>query len=168
MGRVVTFTGSNLSRRVFGDASWDHRRTALEISEKYFARFPGVRDFQRRTSAQNEREGAVRTALGYCTLSFGDAEDRMKTGQGITQQQPVSHITKLALLNLWARWKRDGLMRPILQVHDEILCYAKNSVPPEVAMRWLQEDMEVRMPEFPGLLVPAEPSYGPNWSDQST
>lgn len=168
LDRVVTFTGSNLSRRVFGDASWEHRREALSISEKYFARFPGVRDFQRRTSAQNEREGAVRTALGYCTLSFGDAEDRMKTGQGITQQQPVSHITKLALLNLWTRWKRDGLMRPVLQVHDEIICYVKESVDPVTAMGWIQEDMEVSMPEFPGLLVPAEPSYGPDWSHQST
>lgn len=168
MDRIVTFTGANLARRVWGDASWEHRKAALEISEKYFARFPGVRDFQRRTSAQNEREGAVRTALGYCTLSFGDAEDRMKTGQGITQQQPVSHITKLALLNLWTRWKRDGLMRPVLQVHDEIICYVKESVDPVTAMGWIQEDMEVSMPEFPGLLVPAEPSYGPNWADQST
>lgn len=166
--KVVSFTGANLARRIYGDASWEHRKAALEISEKYFARFPGVREFQKRTSAQNEREGAVRTPLGYCTLSFGDAEDRMKTGQGITQQQPVAHVTKLALLNIWKRWKRDGLMRCVLQVHDEVICYVKDSVHPETAKEWLRQDLEIEMPEFPGLIIPADPSYGKSWADQST
>ena len=89
----------------------------------------------------------------------------MKIAQGVTQQQPVAHVTKLALLRLWKRWERDGLMRPALQVHDEILCYAKNSVPPTTAMGWIQEDMEIEMPEIPGLVIPAEPTWGPTWAE---
>ncbi len=164
-GKVVTFTGANLARRTFGDATFDHRREALEISAKYFDRFPGVRRFQREVSRQCEIEGAVRTPLGYCLLSFGDDEDRMKIAQGVQQQQPIAHLTKLALLNLWARWKRDGLMRPVLQVHDEILCYCRDSVDPVTAMTWLQSDMEIEMVEVPGLVIPAEPTYGKSWAE---
>lgn len=164
-GKVVTFTGSNLSRRTYGDATWEHRRDALEISAKYFDRFPGVRDFQKEVSRQCEIEGAVRTPLGYCLLSFGDDEERMKIAQGVHQQQPIAHLTKLALLRLWKRWKRDGLMRPVLQVHDEILTYVKDSVSPATAMAWLVEDMEIEMVEVPGLIIPADPTHGRTWAE---
>lgn len=166
--KVVTFTGINLARRAFKTASFENRHAALDIAEKYFGRFPGVRDFQRRVSKQCETEAAVRPPHGYVFLSYGDAAERMKTAQAAWQAQPVAHITKLSLLNLWRRWKRDGLMRPVLQVHDEILCYVKDSVDPKTAMAWIQEDMEVETPEIPGLIIPAEPSYGPNWRSQQT
>lgn len=166
-GRVVSFTGVNLARRAFGDASWANRKKALEIANKYFTRFPGVRDFQQRVSKQCETEHAVRPPNGYVTLSYGMPDDRMKQAQGIFQQQPVAHVTKLALLNLHKRWREGGMIRPVLQIHDEILCYVRNEIPPDVAMKWIQDDMEVAMPELPGLLIPAEPSYGKNWRDQT-
>jgi DNA polymerase I-like protein with 3'-5' exonuclease and polymerase domains len=164
-GKVVTFTGVNLARRTYGDATWPHRKDALEISARYFDRFPGVRKFQQEVSKQCEIEGAVRTPLGYCLLSFGDDEDRMKIAQGVQQQLPVAHLTKLALLRLWKRWKDEGLMRPFLQCHDEILTYVKDSVPPEVAMEWLQEAMEIEMPEIPELIIPADTTFGPTWAE---
>jgi DNA polymerase I-like protein with 3'-5' exonuclease and polymerase domains len=166
-GKVVTFTGVNLARRCFGDASWDHRRLALEISERYFERFPGVRKFQQEVSRQVETEHAVRTPFGYVLPMFGAPEDRMKIAQGVQQQNPVAHLTKLALLRCWERWKRDGLQRPILQIHDELLVYTRDSVDPKQAMAWLQEDMEIPLDEVGGLVIPAEPSYGPNWRDQN-
>lgn len=167
-GKIVTFTGANLSRRVYGDASFEHRKQALEIQETYFNRFPDIRKFQQRVSKQCETEQAVRTPLGYCLLSFGDDAERMKIAQGLWQAQPVAHITKLALLRLWKRWERERLMRPILQVHDEILCYVKESVDPKVALGWLREDMEAEVPELPGLVIPTDPTYGRSWakSDQ--
>jgi len=166
-GKVVTFTGVNLARRCFGDASWDHRRLALEISERYFERFPGVRKFQQEVSRQVETEHAVRTPFGYVLPMFGAPEDRMKIAQGVQQQNPVAHLTKLALLRCWDRWKRDGLQRPILQIHDELLVYTRDSVDPKQAMAWLQEDMEIPLDEVGGLVIPAEPSWGPNWRDQT-
>lgn len=164
-GKIVTFTGSNLSRRVYGDATWEHRRTALDISKKYFDRFPGVREFQQRVSKRCEIEGMVRTRFGYAILSFGDDTDRMKISQGIQQQNPIAHIMKLTLLRLWDRWERDGLMRPVLSVHDECLCYVKDSVTPETALGWLQEDAEFETPEMPKLIVPIDSSYGMSWAD---
>ena len=143
----------------------DHRHAALEISGKYFARFPGIRGFQRDISKRCERDGVVRGPLGYCLLSFGEDTDRMKINQATWQQQPVSHITKLALLTLWDRWESDGKLRPVLQVHDEILCYCRADVPPADACGWLVEAMEQVVPEIPGLTIPAEPTYGSSWAE---
>jgi DNA polymerase family A len=164
-GKIVSFTGSNLSRRVYGDATLDHRRSALEIQAKYFARFPGIRTFQRDISKRCERDGVVRGPLGYCLLSFGEDTDRMKINQATWQQQPVSHVTKLALLTLWERWERTQKMRPVLQVHDEILCYCRNDVPPADACSWLVEALEQAVPEIPGLIIPADPTYGSSWAE---
>lgn len=166
-GKQVTFTGSNLARRAFGDASLPNRKKALEIAGKYFDRFPGVRDFQKRVSKQVETENVIRPPNGYVLLSYGQDVDQMKQAQGTWQQQPVAHVTKLALLRAMDRWDRDGLQRPVLQVHDELICYVKDSVAPDQAMKWIQEDMEVEQPvDMPNFIIPAEPSYGPNWRDQ--
>lgn len=168
-GKVVTFTGVNLARRAFGDASWANRKKALQIADKYFSRFPGVRSFQQRVSQQCEREHAVRPPNGYVTLSYGAPDDRMKQAQGIYQQQPVAHVTKLALLNMHRRWRESGLSRPVLQVHDEIIAYVRNEVDPQTAMGWIQKDMEIVNTdgELKGLVIPAEPSWGSNWRDQN-
>jgi hypothetical protein len=163
-GKIVTFTGVNLSRRVYGNATFDHRAQALKIQETYFDRFPDIRKFQQRVSKQCEMENVVRTPLGYVLLSFGDDEERMKIAQGMAQQNPIAHLTKLALVRLWKRWERDRKMRCILQIHDELLCIVKEDVDPKVAMGWLQEDMEVEMPEIPGLIIPADPTYGRSWA----
>lgn len=164
--KIVTFTGVNLARRAFEEATFENRAKALGIVEQYFSRFPKIRDFQRRVSRQCETENVVRPPNGYCLLSYGPDDDRMKIAQGCWQQQPVAHFTKLALLRLWSRWEREKLMRPCLQVHDEIICYVRDSVPPEQAMSWIVEDMELQVPEMPGFIIPAEPSHGPNWRDQ--
>jgi len=164
--KVVTFTGANLAQRAFGDKSYENRQKALAIAEKYFGRFPGVRDFQRRVSKACETENVVRVPCGYVLLSYGEPNDRMKIAQGMWQQNPVAHIIKLAMLRMWARWKAQGNYRPILSVHDECLAYVRNDVAPDVAMRWIVEDMEVSVPEIPNLLIPSEPSYGINWRDQ--
>ena len=170
-GKVVSFTGVNLARRVFGDASYSNRRKALEVANKYFTRFPGVRDFQKSVSLQCEKEHAVRTPHGYLLISYGDPADRMKTAQAMQQQSPVAHFIKLATLNLHRRWKREGLMRFVLSIHDEILCYVKEEIDPKTAMQWLVEDMETPSEEMPGFIIPivtinSGPSWGRSWGEQ--
>lgn len=165
-GKIVTFTGINLARRAFGEASWENRKAALEIAEKYFGRFTQVRDLQKRITKQIEEEKMVRPPHGYCLLSFGDDHDRMKTAAAVWGSQPVAHVTKLALLNLHKHMREGRPMRPVLQVHDEILTYVRDDVPPEQAARWLVDDMEVQTKEMPNFVIPAEPSYGDNWRDQ--
>lgn len=165
-GRVVTFSGSYEAKRTFGSATYENRKKVLDVLEMIHAKFPGLINFRMRVSKQCERDGCVRTPLGYTLLSFGDDHDRMKIAQSVWQQQPIAHITKLALIRLWRRWGEQRLIRPVLQVHDEILCYVKDSVHPDEAKRWIVEDMEIELPEIPGLLIPTEPTTGMNWRDQ--
>lgn len=86
---------------------------------------------------------------------------------------PVAHLTKLALVDLWRKFVAGRPLRPILQIHDEILCEVSLSVPPEEAAEWLRESMERETPEIPGLILPiGNPSkgelanWGKNWADK--
>jgi hypothetical protein len=175
-GKTVSFTGINLARRAFGEATWDKRKEALGIAERYFGRFDKVRGLQQRITRQIETDKAVRPPHGYVTLSYGFAEDRMKTAAAIWGSQPVAHISKLALVDLARKFKRDGKLRPILQIHDEILGYCSKDIPPDEAGRLLRASMEIETSEMPGLILPAEASWGDpdikgadgksNWRDQ--
>lgn len=159
--KIVTFTGSNLARRAFGDASFPNRAKALAVASKYFGGFPGARELQQRISKQAETQKAIITPHGYYLLSFGADEDRMKTGMAMWGSNPVSHFTKLALIELWRKFAKGRPLRPILQVHDEIICEVKDGVPPEEAGEWMRESMEIETPEIPGLILPiGNPSKG--------
>ena len=52
-------------------------------------------------------------------------------------------------------------------MHDELLGYAREDLDPVDALAQLGEDMAVETPEIPGLIIPTEGSYGPNWRDQT-
>lgn len=171
-GKVVTFTGANLAGRAFGDKSFKNRAKALEVASKYFGGFPGARDLQQRIGKQIEQHKAVITPHGYYLLSFGDDEERYKTAAAMWGSNPVAHLTKLSLVDLWRKFDGGRPLRPILQVHDEIICEVPNHIHPEEASEWLGGTMEIETPEIPGLILPiGNPSkreraaYGPNWSD---
>lgn len=174
-GRVVTFTGANLSQRTFGDKAWGNRKKSLEILNRYFGNFPKVRELQQRIMRQIETQKAVITPHGYYALSFGaDLEDRCKTAASMYGQNPIAHFTKLALVDLWKKYSEGRPMRPILQIHDEILCEARLDVPPDVAGKWLAESMEIETPEMPNFVIPTDggasvPTDGSpsNWRDMN-
>ena len=165
-GKVVTFTGINLARRAFGSASLENRRLALDIVKKYFDRFEPIRDLQRRISKQVEEERIVRPPHGYALLSYGYDEDRMKQATAVWGSQPVAHISKVALLDIHRRFRAGRPLYGVLQIHDEIVAYVPNSVEPTQAASWIRESMEVETPEMPGFIIPAEPSFGPDWKNQ--
>ena len=167
-GKVVTITGINLARRAFGKASIENRAAANRIVHRYIDEtFPKIRDLQRRITKQIEAEGMVRPPHGYALVSYGEDADRIKQGLAVWGSQPIAHFTKLALLKSQAQFEKDGLQRPVLQVHDELLTYTKNEVEPNAAMALLKSHMMFETPEMPGFIVPAEGSYGPNWRDQT-
>ncbi len=160
-GKIVTFTGINLARRAFGDASWDNRRRALEVQQRYFERFPLIRDLQQRITRQCEQERAVRPPHNYWLASYGYAEDRLKTAASVWGSQPVAHYTKIALLNAENR----GL-NPILQIHDELLFLIDCRHDPKKVKGWIKAAMEFDTPEMRGFVIPTEVSFGKNWADQ--
>ncbi len=160
-GKIVTFTGINLARRAFGSATIANRVKALEIQEKYFGRFPKVRDLQRRITHQCETERMIRPPHGYVLSSYGFPEDRIKTAAATWGSQPVAHFTKLALLNA----EELGLV-PILQVHDELLFLPPTSWSESKIAGKIKEAMYFETPEIPGLRLPLDISRGRNWADQ--
>jgi hypothetical protein len=167
-GKIVTFTGVNLARRVFGDASFENRRKALDVMTRYIDQsFPKIREFHKRVSKQVEQEHAVRTPHGYVLLSYDpNPNDQLKTAVAVWGQQTTAHLNKLAILDVQRKFRAGRPMRAQLPVHDELVCAVKDSVPPEEAMGWIKGSMELEMSELPGLKIPADPSYGPNWADQ--
>jgi hypothetical protein len=160
--KVVTFTGVNLARRMFGSATWEKRRKALQISQAYFGRFSKVRGLQQAITRQAEQENMVRPPNGYVLRSYGYPAERMKTACATWGSQPVAHFTKLALLNLWQVREK---VRPILQIHDEILTIVPLRIPPAYARKLFIEAMEIEVPEIEGLRLPVDTGWGPNWGD---
>jgi hypothetical protein len=161
-GKIVTFTGINLARRAFGDASWDNRRRALSVTMKYFEGFPKLRGLQMEITRQVEVERCVRPPTGYVLASYGYEEDRLKTAAAMWGSNPVAHATKYGMLNV----EEHPNLILVLQVHDEFLMYVDCRHEPRKVAGWIRECMEVNMPEIPGLVIPAEPSYGRSWADQ--
>lgn len=166
-GKIVTFTGANLAQRAFGSKTLENRRLALEIQERYIAKFPGIRALQKRITKQIENERMVRPPHGYALLSYGRAEDRIKQALAVWGSQPVAHLSKVALLNLDRHWKQGRPVDCRLQIHDEMLAYTPEKVDPKIAGMWLRGDMEIETPEMKGFVLPAEASYGPNWAAQT-
>lgn len=168
-GKVVTLTGVNLSRRAFGEASLDNRAKANQVVARYIDNaFPKIREWQQRVTNQIEHEGVVRPPHGYTLISYGlSPEDQIKSAVATWGQQPTAHISKLAIIDLMRRMKGGQKMRPVLQVHDEILTYVPESVSPAESLPMLHASMEKETPEMPGFVIPAEGSWGPNWKDQT-
>jgi DNA polymerase I-like protein with 3'-5' exonuclease and polymerase domains len=160
--KVVTFTGTNLARRMFGSATWENRRKALQISQAYFTRFPKVRGLQQAITRQAENENMVRPPNGYVLRSYGYPAERMKTACATWGSQPVAHFTKLALLNLWQ--VRDKV-RPILQIHDEVLCRVPMGIKPAYAKKLFIEAMQIETADIPGLKLPVDVETGKSWGD---
>lgn len=156
--QVVTFTGGHLAQRAFGSATWQNRKRALEFQERFFGRFPKVRDLQRRITKQAERESMVRPPTGYCIPSYGYAEDRIKTALAIWGSNPVAHYSKHAIL------RSDGAgLNLRLQVHDELDAEQPIDQPPEKVVEMFREAMCFELPELKGLVLPIDVASGPSW-----
>lgn len=169
--KIVSFTGANLAQRAFGDKSFENRIKANEILNKLFGAYPNTRNFQKNICAKMERDRAIVVPHGYYLQALGDAEGRMKTCAAMYGSNPVAHFTKLALLRLWDMFDAGRPIRPVLQIHDAILCEVRDDIPWETARAWTREAMEVETPEIPGLVIPTDFKYSQpknarsNWRD---
>lgn len=164
-GKVVTFTGVNLARRAFGDASYTNRRKALEAGERYIGRdgaFPKVRDLQKRITAQVEREGAVQVPEGYYLFSYDRTpEEQLKSAASMYGQSPIAHRLKISLLNMEAHpW-----LIPAVPVHDEQVFYYPNRLSDKQVKDAVEECMIFATSEMPGLRVPCNLKTGASWRE---
>jgi hypothetical protein len=164
-GRTVTFTGINLARRALGKASLENRRATLDIAQRYMNRFPKIRGLQMRITAQLEREGGARPPHGYFTRLTGDDEECCKSAAAIWGSQPIAHLLKLSIVDLQRRFEGGSGLRPLLPIHDELLCEWPADADPVEGCRLLKSAMERETPEMPGMRIKAEPSWGSTWRD---
>lgn len=159
-GRVVTFTGINLAKRAFGDASYVNRKRALDFLVSYYKAYPGVQKVQRRVLTEAIEGHGVRHPDGFWTALMGDLGDQAKTAMAITGSSPVATLTKRAMLNA----HEDGRMRVSLQVHDELLFNVPRSMSRVKALAHVRSYMEIESNGVPGLVLPIDAKAGPNWA----
>ena len=155
-GGVIGFTGSNLATRVYGDASWENRKKALQIQEVYFNRFPQIRQWHRDVTAQAER-GYLQSASGRYLRLDGDPEDRCKIAAAFFGQGGGADDVTAAMI----RFHKQGFI-PLLSVHDEIVL----EFPPDVTDDYLKDVFSLftqECPFQPGFRGSIEIKVGPNW-----
>lgn len=144
------------------------RAAARTYMERYFARYPGVAEYMRRTREVARASGCVETVLGrrlwLSEINSSNANRRQaaeRAAINAPMQGTAADIIKLAMIAVHAWLPQKSLSsKLIMQVHDELVL----EVP--------QEEIEIMKSELPKLMgnvtrldVPllVEVGVGPNW-----
>ena len=105
------------------------RKEAAEYIEKYFATYPGVKNFLDKSVADAKEKGYVTTMFGrrrpVPELSSSNFMQR-SFGERVAMNSPIqgtaADVIKIAMIRVYRRLKEEGLKsKLILQVHDELL-----------------------------------------------
>lgn len=125
------------------------KKEAAEYIEQYFKTYPGIKEFLDKLVTDAKESGYARTMFGrrrpVPELSSTNFMQR-SFGERVAMNSPIqgtaADIIKIAMINVWARLKNEGLKsRLILQVHDELLIEAY--APEEEKVRGiLSEEMQ--------------------------
>ena len=164
-GLIYGISGFGLSRNTGVSV-----REAASFIDKYFAKYPGVKRFMDRTTAEGIDRGYAETLMGrrrYLPELQSPKAQIREFGKRAAMNTPVqgtaADIIKLAMVRVDRALREANLRsRMILQVHDELLL----ECPPEEADQAagiLREAMEGAMT----LRVPlvAEVHQGKNWAE---
>ena len=144
------------------------RNAATQYIERYFARYPSVKQYMDDTKASAKEKGYVETLFGrriYLPEINGGNGPR-KAGaerQAINapMQGTAADLIKLAMIAVQATLdaqQRKTLM--VMQVHDELVFEV-----PEAELEWARAEIPRLMASVADLKVPllAEVGVGPNW-----
>ncbi|WIY60570.1 DNA polymerase I [Bacillus arachidis] len=146
------------------------RKAAGEFIEKYFASFPGVKEYMDEIVQEAKQKGYVSTLLNrrryipeITSRNFNLRGFAERTAMNTPIQGSAADIIKKAMIIMADRLEEEGLQaRLLLQVHDELIF----EVPKEEV-----EKLEKLVPEVMEhaieLAVPlkVDYSYGPTWYD---
>lgn len=147
---------------------------AAAFIEAYFARYPGVENFMRRTLGECRKKGYVSTILGRRravrgvrdSSSLGDSRQRNlpeRIAVNTVIQGSAADLIKKAMIQVHARIQREKLRaRLLLQIHDELVLEAPGEDIERLAMLVRQE-----MESVERLAVPlkVDVKIGDNWAD---
>jgi len=146
------------------------RAAAQEYVERYFARYPGVREFMERTREVARRQGYVETLFGrrlhtpeISAANMTRRQAAERAAINAPMQGTAADLIKLAMLAV-DRWIQESALdiRMIMQVHDELVFeVAQGAV--EVA----REHIRRAMSDVTTLSVPlvVDVGVGGNWDE---
>jgi len=149
------------------------KHAAQNYIDRYFARYPGVREYMEKTRAQAHTQGYVETLWGR-RLYLPDINSsqimRQKAAERTAINAPLqgsaADIIKRAMISLhqWLQENKKNSARMIMQVHDELVF----EVPDEYAAE-LSEIVRAHMMNAANLKVPllVDVGVGENWDEAS-
>jgi DNA polymerase-1 len=144
------------------------RAAAQQFIDRYFARYPGVAEYMRRTRELARAQGYVETVFGrrlwLPDINAAGGPRRAaaeRAAINAPMQGTAADLIKLAMISV-----QDWLVRArlatklILQVHDELVLEV-----PEAEMAVVTAELPLRMTGVAQLSVPlvADVGAGPNW-----
>ena len=143
---------------------------AKDYMERYFATYPGVRQYMTDVVARAREQGFVETlyhrrralpelkSANFVQRSFGE-----RVALNMPSQGTAADVMKLAMLRVHDRIRREGLQaRLIMQVHDELIVEC-----PEREQQAVETLLRQEMEQVAALAVPltAEAHSGKNWRE---
>ncbi len=141
---------------------------AKSYIERYFTRYPGVRDYMEHTKAQAKAQGYVETVMGrrlYLPEINSPNGPRRAGAERAAINAPMqgtaADLIKLSMNAVQNEIDRLGLQSQIImQVHDELVFEV-----PESEVDWVKDAVPVLMASVAQLQVPllAEVGMGSNW-----
>ena len=143
---------------------------AKDYMERYFATYPGVRQYMTDVVERAREQGFVETlyhrrralpelkSSNFVQRSFGE-----RVALNMPIQGTAADVMKLAMLRVHDRIRREGLQaRLIMQVHDELIVEC-----PEREQQAVETLLRQEMEQVAALAVPltAEAHSGKNWRE---
>jgi DNA polymerase-1 len=146
------------------------RHDAQLYVDRYFDRYPGVRDYMERTREQAEQQGYVETLFGrrlyLPDIKAGNGMLRkaaQRTAINAPMQGTAADIIKQAMVHI-DLWLQTGVLdaRLVLQVHDELVFEVA-----QADVDLLIEGVRFRMVSAASLTVPlvVDVGVGDNWDE---
>lgn len=144
------------------------RSAAASYIERYFARYPGVRDYMDKTRALAKQKGYVETYFGrrLWVPEINSANVQRRNGAeraaiNAPMQGTAADLIKLAMIAV-DKWLKDAKLQTklIMQVHDELVLEV-----PENELELVKNTLPDLMQNVAKLTVPllAEVGVGSNW-----
>ena len=146
------------------------RGAAASYIDKYFARYPGVKQYMERTRAEASEKGYVETVFGrrlwlpdIRSSNQGRRQGAERAAINAPMQGTAADLIKLAMIAVQG-WLEQSKLKTklVMQVHDELVLEV-----PESELELVKANVPGLMTNVAKLEVPlvAEPGVGRNWEE---
>lgn len=146
------------------------RKEAAQFIERYFATYPGVKQFMTDIVQEAKQNGYVSTLLNrrryipeITSRNFNIRSFAERTAMNTPIQGSAADIIKKAMIMMADRLKKENLKtRLLLQVHDELIFEAPNEeieILKNIVPECMENAIELKVP------LKVDYNYGPTWFD---